>query len=64
MAYATPIDELRDRSPAAWLRERDIDLLICSELWAEGSPLRRLFAGRWERRDRHLRWSLGVPSGR
>ena len=47
MAYATLIDELRDRSPAAWLRERDVDLLICSELWAEGSPLRRLFSGRW-----------------
>ena len=51
MAHSTPIDDLRDRSPAAWLRERDIDLLVCSELWAEGSPLRRLFAGRWNDGD-------------
>ena len=47
MACSTPIDELRDRSPAAWLRERGIDLLICSEPWAEGSPLRTISAGRW-----------------
>ena len=30
----------------SWLRERDIDLLICSELHSEG-PLRELFLGGW-----------------
>ena len=47
MAYSTPIDNLRNRAPAEWLRERDIDLLICSELWAEASPLHALLAGQW-----------------
>ena len=30
-----------------WLRERDIDLLICSELHCAGSPLHKLFVGQW-----------------
>ena len=31
----------------SWLRERDVDLLICSELHSPGSPLHKLFVGGW-----------------
>lgn len=44
---ASPLDELRNRPPMNWLRERDIDLLICSELHSAGSPLHKLFIGGW-----------------
>ena len=47
MAHSSAIDDLRNRAPAEWLRERDIDLLICCELWAEASPLHALLAGQW-----------------
>jgi hypothetical protein len=30
-----------------WLRERDIDLLVCSELHLDGGPLQKLFVGEW-----------------
>ena len=30
-----------------WLRERDIDLLICSELHFKQGPLHGLFVGGW-----------------
>ena len=40
------MDDLKNRPPMSWLRERDIDLLICSELHSEG-PLRELFLGGW-----------------
>lgn len=46
MTNATPLDDLKDRPPMQWLRERDIDLLICSELHSPG-PLRELFLGGW-----------------
>ena len=39
---------LQDRPALGGLRERDIDLLLCSELHIAG-PLRRLFAGLWNR---------------
>lgn len=47
MSNSTPLQSLRKRRPAAWLRERDIDLLICSELYFEGGPLQRLFLDGW-----------------
>lgn len=31
----------------SWLRERDVDLLLCSELHCAGGPLRNLFVGDW-----------------
>lgn len=31
----------------SWLRERDVDLLLCSELHCVGGPLRNLFVGDW-----------------
>lgn len=40
------IQTLRNRSSAGWLRERDIDLLLCSELHAAGA-LRDHFASHW-----------------
>ena len=46
MTNATPLDDLKNRPPMQWLRERDIDLLICSELHSPG-PLRDLFLGGW-----------------
>jgi hypothetical protein len=41
----SPFEALLRRAPYSWLRERDIDLLVCSELHADGQ-LRRLFAER------------------
>ena len=46
MTNPTPLDDLKNRPPMQWLRERDIDLLICSELHAD-SPLQNLFLGGW-----------------
>ena len=40
-----PIDALEARSPFSWLRERDIDLLLCAELYACGG-LKNLLACR------------------
>jgi hypothetical protein len=40
-----PFSDLLSRTPFAWLRERDVDLLVCSELHANGA-LTRLFATR------------------
>jgi hypothetical protein len=40
-----PLPEFLLRTPFAWLRERDIDLLVCSELHANGE-LTRLLASR------------------
>lgn len=47
MNNPTPLDNLRNRPPMSWLRERDIDLLLCSELHCDGSPLHKLFVGDW-----------------
>ena len=46
MTNSTPLDALKNRLPMQWLRERDVDLLICSELHSEG-PLRDLFLAGW-----------------
>lgn len=46
MPNSTPLDHLRNRPPMQWLRERDIDLLVCSELHSDG-PLRQRFVGGW-----------------
>ena len=46
MTNSTPLDRLKNRPPMQWLRERDIDLLICSELHSPG-PLWDLFLGGW-----------------
>lgn len=51
MEQDNPLRLLAERSPIGWLRERDIDLLICSELHVDG-PLRR-----------HLADALGVSGG-
>lgn len=40
-------DDLKKRPPMQWLRERDIDLLICSELHS-GGVLRNIFLGDWK----------------
>jgi hypothetical protein len=40
-----PIEALEARSPFSWLRERDIDLLLCAELHACGGP-KNLLASR------------------
>jgi hypothetical protein len=40
-----PIEALEARSPFSWLRERDIDLLLCAELYARGG-LKNLLARR------------------
>ena len=47
MSGSPLLDSLGDRPPISWLRERDIDLLICSELHFPGSPLHQLFVGSW-----------------
>ena len=47
MFNSNPLVELRNRRPAEWLRERDMDLLICSELYVEEGPLQRLFIDGW-----------------
>lgn len=46
MSAPSEIQALRDRSSVGWLRERDIDLLLCAELHAAG-PLRDRFASLW-----------------
>lgn len=38
----SPLSSLSSRTPFAWLRERDIDLLVCSELHANGELTRLL----------------------
>lgn len=43
------LDGLRERSSVGWLRERDIDLLLCAELHA-ASPLRNTMAAIWKDR--------------
>lgn len=47
MTIPSPLDNLRNRLPMSWLRERDVDLLLCSELHCDGGPLRALFVGDW-----------------
>ena len=47
MTNSTPLDDLRNRPPISRLRERDIDLLVCSELHFPESPLHQLLIGRW-----------------
>ena len=47
-AKTTPLDDLKKRTPMQWLRERDIDLLICSELHS-GGTLRDIFLGEWQK---------------
>lgn len=49
MNIPSEIRVLRERSAIGWLRERDIDLLLCSELHAAG-PVRDHFAGVWPNR--------------
>lgn len=46
MSAPSEIQTLRNRSSVGWLRERDIDLLLCSELHAAGA-LRDHFASHW-----------------
>ena len=46
MTNSTPLVHLKKRPAMQWPRERDIDLLICSELHSPG-PLRNLFLGGW-----------------
>ncbi len=46
MTNSTPLAHLKSRPPMQWLRERDVDLLICSELHSPG-PLWDLFLGGW-----------------
>ena len=46
MTNSTPLGRLKNRPPMQWLRERDVDLLICSEFHSPG-PLRDLFLGGW-----------------
>lgn len=41
------LETLRQRPPIGWLRERDIDLLLCAELHVDGA-LRRHFRDVWE----------------
>lgn len=58
---STTLPHLSERSPFAWLRERDVDLLVCSELHAGGALTRLLaerigagdaaFAGAWVSHD-------------
>ena len=49
MSTSIPFDHLRNRVPVERLRERDIDLLVCSELHSGGGPLHRLLVGGWNR---------------
>ncbi len=44
----TVLDDLKERQPYDWLRERDIELLLCSELYANVA-LQRKFADMWDR---------------
>lgn len=37
-----PLDTLSSRTPFAWLRERDIDLLLCAEIHAGEAATRML----------------------
>lgn len=37
IAAKSVLEELRARSPHNWLRERDVDLLVCAELHAKGA---------------------------
>lgn len=48
MEDASAFGSLQKRSPIGWLRERDIDLLLCSELHVDG-PLRRHLALGWQK---------------
>jgi len=36
----SPLEILLARAPFSWLRERDIDLLVCAELHAKGALMR------------------------
>ena len=47
MSGSPLLDILKNRPSISRLRERDIDLLICSELHFPGSPLHQLFVGSW-----------------
>ena len=47
MTTSTFLENLEARPPMDWLRERDIDLLVCSELHIPDSPLRQLLIGGW-----------------
>ena len=47
MSTSIPLASLRNRPPTQWLRERDIDLLICSEVHFDGGPLQKLLVGGW-----------------
>src|SRR5260370_5495846 len=49
-----PIEMLSERSPFSWLRERDIDLLVCAELHANGG-FARLLGHRISRTDVRFR---------
>lgn len=42
MSVIAPLKSLAELSPFAWLRERDIDLLLCSEIHAGGACMRLL----------------------
>ena len=54
MTNSTLLDDLKNRLPMSWLRERDIDLLVCSELHFPESPLHQLFKGAWNDGVGHL----------
>ena len=54
MTTSTLLESLEARPPVSWLRERDIDLLICSELHSSESPLHQLFKGAWNDGEGHL----------
>ena len=45
MPTSTPRDDLRNQPAVRWLRERDIDLLVCSELHLGGGPLQEILVG-------------------
>ena len=47
MSGSPLLDNLQSRPPISRLRERDIDLLICSELYFPESPLHHLLLGNW-----------------
>ena len=47
MPTSTPWDDLRNQTAVRWLRERDIDLLVCSELHLDGGPLQEILVGGW-----------------
>ena len=54
MSGSPLLDSLKNRPPMSWLRERDVDLLICSELHFPESPLHKLFRGSWNGGVGHL----------